>query len=359
MQADTATICYVRSLIPLVEAGGLAEQPFLERLGIDRQVLTDVDARLPKQTVARAWQIAAEVTRNENVGLLASLHAPPGTFPVLDHLAANLPTVGHALRSIARYFRLCDPELVMNFELIPEGGALSLIFPRDDGRYSRHWSEWFVGFLLSRARSLSRAPDLRPLHVDFQHERPSDITTLTTLLGSTPAFSRPVTAISFSHATLRREIPEASAFLGRLITAHAERDLQLSSPHDQTSTRIKRALIETLDHQTPRIAAAARQSGCSVRTLQARLKKEGTSFEKLLDEARHQLALQYVHDDTIRLVEIPLLLQFSEPSPFHRAFRRWTGTTPLEYRRSSRGLTSLPSASSRTLGLPRGALREQ
>jgi AraC-like DNA-binding protein len=91
--------------------------------------------------------------------------------------------------------------------------------------------------------------------------------------------------------------------------------------------------MELLEREAPRIGTVARQVGCSVRTLQARLRKEGTTYEKLLDEARRQMAIQYVEDDSIRLMEIPLLLQFAEPSPFHRAFRRWTGTTPLEYRR--------------------------
>src|SRR5690349_11643584 len=123
MQLDTASVCYVRALVPVMEAAGLPESSFLERLGIDRQCLSDASARISKEVVARAWQIAVQLSRDESVGLRASLQAPLGTLSLLDHLAANQPTVGEALRSMARYCRLGDPEVSMRFELAPAGGS--------------------------------------------------------------------------------------------------------------------------------------------------------------------------------------------------------------------------------------------
>jgi AraC-like DNA-binding protein len=70
----------------------------------------------------------------------------------------------------------------------------------------------------------------------------------------------------------------------------------------------------------------------SDRTLQRRLAAEHTTFDALLDEIRHQLALRYLADPKIAVSEVAYLLGYSEPSPFHRAFRRWTGATPGEIR---------------------------
>jgi AraC-like DNA-binding protein len=66
----------------------------------------------------------------------------------------------------------------------------------------------------------------------------------------------------------------------------------------------------------------------SARTLQRRLAGEGLSFDGVLDELRRELALRHLADRRVAIAEVAYLLGFSEPSAFHRAFKRWTGTTP-------------------------------
>src|SRR4051812_28860891 len=105
MDLHTSTVSYLRSLRPVGKAAGMSETRFFESIGIDGRLLDDIDARVPKEVIAKAWEVSAKVTRNQSVGLLASLHAEPGSFPVLDHIAANAPTVGDAIRLIARYGR--------------------------------------------------------------------------------------------------------------------------------------------------------------------------------------------------------------------------------------------------------------
>jgi AraC-like DNA-binding protein len=333
VQPHTSTICYLRALVPLVVASGLPERVFLARLGVDRRLLADVDARVPKETVVRAWELAAEATGSECIGLLSSLHAPLGDFPVLDHLAAHMPTVGEALRSLARYCRLCDAELDMRFDLLPGGGQVSLTFCHEPSRYSRHWAEWFVGLVLSRARALSAVPDLHPLSVQLQHPQPGRSLSLQTLLGCPPRYGRPATAIAFAQADLERPIPQASASMRKILQAHAERDLRLVA--GDFRSRVRRILLEVLDCEPPSLPAVARRAGCSPRTLQARLQREKTSYAALLDDVRRELALRWLQDRDVRLMELALLLRFAEPSPFHRAFKRWTGQTPESYRRSA------------------------
>ncbi|HVK77274.1 MAG TPA: helix-turn-helix transcriptional regulator [Kofleriaceae bacterium] len=76
----------------------------------------------------------------------------------------------------------------------------------------------------------------------------------------------------------------------------------------------------------------ARRLGMSERTLQRRLKDEGTTFAVLVDEVRTDLARMYLADDRLAVYEVAFLLGFSEPSAFNRAFKRWLGTSPREYR---------------------------
>ena len=75
----------------------------------------------------------------------------------------------------------------------------------------------------------------------------------------------------------------------------------------------------------------------SARTLQLRLSHEGTSFAATLDAVRHALALEYLEDPMLSLGQIAVLLHFSDASAFYRAFKRWTGRVPGEYRRVNGG----------------------
>jgi len=334
MNGNTATILYVRSLIPVVAARGLSQERFLNILGLTEATLDDIDARVSKETVAKAWSISAELTGDVHLGLMASLYAPLGTFPALDHIAANMPTVGEGLSSIARYCRLCDSELWMRLQETKEGAVVLLSFPDTERAYSRHWAEWYIGLILSRARALSGRLDLPAHRVSLQHRAGSELSSLVSLLGCEPTFSPTETSISFEAAALNLPVKQASAFLRRVILRQAEQDLRLHSPAEVIVWEVKRVIANVLYREVPRIAVVAREIGCSVRTLQERLKNEGTSYDKLLDDVRRDLALQYVQDESIRLIEVPLLLRYSEPSPFHRAFRRWTGQSPLEARRA-------------------------
>lgn len=74
--------------------------------------------------------------------------------------------------------------------------------------------------------------------------------------------------------------------------------------------------------------------GISVRNLQRRLKALGTNYQRLLDESRQQLAMQLITDMTIPLYEVSYMVGYTEPSAFYKAFKRWAGTTPGEYRQA-------------------------
>ena len=78
----------------------------------------------------------------------------------------------------------------------------------------------------------------------------------------------------------------------------------------------------------------ASQLGISVRNLQRRLRPLGTTYQQLLDEARQELAIKLIAEGDQPLYEIAYLVGYTEPSAFYKAFRRWTGMTPGEFRQS-------------------------
>lgn len=99
-------------------------------------------------------------------------------------------------------------------------------------------------------------------------------------------------------------------------------------------TRVRKSIVEHLPSGLANIEKVASGLNMSTRTLQRMLQQEETSFITILNESRMELALQYVNDPKMDMTEIAFLLGFSEQSSFSRSFKRWTGKSPVLYRRT-------------------------
>jgi AraC-like DNA-binding protein len=95
---------------------------------------------------------------------------------------------------------------------------------------------------------------------------------------------------------------------------------------------VQRALTKRVAGGDTRIGALAHELAMSGRTLQRRLAGEGVSYQELLDDARKEAAGRYLHESALAIGEVAYLVGYSEPAPFHRAFKRWYGTTPEKFR---------------------------
>jgi AraC-like DNA-binding protein len=123
--------------------------------------------------------------------------------------------------------------------------------------------------------------------------------------------------------------------LSRVVEHHAEALLAARpEPHEAVIQRVRRHLVAAL-HETgaeATLSAVATKLHMSVRSLQRRLSDEGSTFDDVLEDTRRDLALRYLSDSKIAIAEVAYLLGYSEPSAFHRAFKRWTGKTPAQAR---------------------------
>jgi AraC-like DNA-binding protein len=124
----------------------------------------------------------------------------------------------------------------------------------------------------------------------------------------------------------------ADPVLAAVLAEKIERLLAQFSDQPSLGSRVREWLIAQLRGGNPRIDALAEHLHMSERTLRRRLGEEGTSFKRILDEVRRELAIGYVQERQLSTGEIAFLLRYSEPSAFQRAFKRWTKLTPSEYR---------------------------
>jgi AraC-like DNA-binding protein len=140
--------------------------------------------------------------------------------------------------------------------------------------------------------------------------------------------------IVFARESLDVQHMHRDAALCALLCSHADRWLALRHSEARFPQRVRDVLCGEVARGPVRVSAVARRLGMSPRALQRRLQDHGLCLSALVDQARRDAARRALEDPRMALKEVSDLLGFSEPSAFHRAFKRWTGLTPQQYRDS-------------------------
>ena len=138
----------------------------------------------------------------------------------------------------------------------------------------------------------------------------------------------------FDEAILDLPVAQSDSNLVAFLRPIADEILERLSKRHTFMKQVQSAMVPLIEKGRLNIDEVARELAMSPRTLQRRLENEGTTFGAVLDETRRVAALEYLKNPRIAIAEAAFLLGFSEPSTFYRSFRRWTGDTPANYRRS-------------------------
>jgi AraC-like DNA-binding protein len=319
----------------IVNAAAAAGVPVTElraATGFDPAVAGDPDARISLQLEERLWLEAARRSGDDDIGLHAAEGLRPGAFDVIDYAIRTAPTLRASLQRLARYNRLEHDVAV--FTIIDRGPVTRIehAFRVAGAMQSRHSAEFTMAAILVVSAQLLGQP-VRARAVEFRHAAVPATGEHVRVFGVRPGFGAAVNALEIDSALVDRPIPNADPALSRVIERHAEARLQgQPTPAETTAVRVQRLLARDLPAGEVSLSEVAAALHMSARSLQRRLGDEGTSFDAVLDELRHDLALRYLADPKIAIAEVAYLLGFSEPSSFHRAFKRWTGATPREAR---------------------------
>jgi AraC-like DNA-binding protein len=178
--------------------------------------------------------------------------------------------------------------------------------------------------------------DFAPVEVRFRHGAPADPSEHRRLFRAPLRFESGMNGVVLRRDLLDAPLVKADAGLCAVLERHAA-ELLRRIPHATVlSERVRQLVAKDLASGVPSAGAVARGLSMSRRSLQRHLRADGTSHRDLVDTLRRELAMAYLAERRIAVAEVAFLLGFSEASAFHRAFKRWSGTTPAEYRRSRR-----------------------
>lgn len=298
--------------------------------------LSPNDLEGPEARITQAANnvVVAELARRSgdpDFGLHFAERLDLDAFDVVGHLAARSPTLGHALARVCEFSRILHDAGRVDLEHHADSVVL---YPGCRGLvhvYPRHVAEFATLGALVLARRVTGGR-IVPRAVMFKHAAPARIAEHRRLFGVTPKFGDPETAVGFAPEVLDLRIEGSQPGLVSHLDAYA-RDVMSRLPEDGgIVATVERVVTAHLSRGVPEIEAIAQQIAVSSRTLQRRLADAGTTFAEVVDRARRQLAERYLLEGRLALAEIGFLVGFSDPSNFHRAFKRWTGVTPKAFR---------------------------
>lgn len=322
-------------IVQVAQARGVEGASLMARAGFDPAWLADPDARMPLAVEERLWNQAAALSGDALFGLHAAAAIRPGAFDVLDYAVRTAPDLRTALQRLARYNRLVHD--LANFAIVPAGEGVRIEHRFEGGGVPcTHAAEFTLASLVVVASQLAGTP-VQPVAVELAHPAQGDPEAYRRVFGLVPRFAAPVSCLVLSAEWLDRAVPAADPGLSRIVTAHAEQLLaaRAAAAPETTAAQVKRHVAEAMAHGPLPLRQVAARLNVSERSLQRRLKEEGTRYALLVDEVRRDLAWRYVAERRLALGEVAYLLGFAEPSAFHRAFKRWTGSTPAAARRAA------------------------
>lgn len=337
-RVPTAAMAAVDSILLYAESRQVGARSTLIRelrLGLPAST---ADTRVSSALVPMLLGRATILLQEPQLGLSLAVSGDPRRHGLLDYLAATSPTLGVAWLQICRYLALWNEGIAIRQTLGPRSQGheeVALEFRPCAGEDELEGVRQLLGLatttLVLAGHRYARRPVL-PRCVEFACAPPTDPDRWAKTLGAPVRFAVPLTRIVYPSPTANIASASSDAKLAPILGRHADDLLARLGDRTSRSAEVRDAIVAGLRLGEVPLAAVATALRVSARTLQRRLRDEGTSFETLLDETRFGLASSYLRDPTLGIAEIAWLIGFTEISAFYRAFRRWTGTTPGAYR---------------------------
>jgi AraC-like DNA-binding protein len=319
-------------LVDAIEAAGGDVERVLQPLHLERKRLLNPHGCISSLDFARLLEEAAAVTGDDCFGLHFGASFNPKDVGPLAYVILHSPTMVVALDNAARYLRVHNEGAEVECVRRPPFAYLSHVLSGVPFELRRQHAEYSLALALRTIR-LMAGSTWSPLEVQFEHKPPADISEHTRIFGCPVTFDRPAGAFVVDLEFANRQIPAADDRLYPILTDLLDDRLRALPPEDTFLASLRHAIGEALRHGKPGLNEVARALALGPRTLQRRLAEAKLPFKTIVDDTRRRLALRYLEDSRHTLAEIAYLLGYSETSAFNRAFRRWTGVTPLRHRR--------------------------
>lgn len=332
--ANTVINTSTKSLLRAFENRGHSANDILSSVAVKAESLFVPQARLEVAQMSEIWREVYKQT-DETIGLEAAAALPMGAYGVLDYLLLASSTLDDVFTILNRYYPLVNSGAAISVQHFRNLVFIELCNPPETPpEHLKRSAEYTFAALLQRLRLATEKRDLKPFRIDFAHALPLDVSFYRKIFQTNFRFNQTANRIAFDRDLLKLPLPQADAGLVEMLKHYAD-ELLLKIPTKNDLVENVRQVLQARLRRggNVNLNSAARDLAMSERDLQRKLNAEGTSYQDVLDKLRCESALGYLAED-VDSREISRLLGFSEPSAFSRAFKKWTGKTIQEIKRS-------------------------
>ncbi len=323
---------WVRQLAAELKLRGHPVKRLLAQVGLDERSLNADGARIPISKHAAFFELAAEVTRDDCLGLHFGQTRDARDAGLLGYVGLSSPTLMDVIKNVARYRRVFSDAVELEIDAFEERGRLRWWFRGLGSQRPRQCIEFSAANFLRSFREMS-GRNLALASLGFAHPRNKNIDEFERFFGCSVSFGCQENIIEMKLSDLNLQVITADDRLLSLLRRYCEDVLSKHAAQAPPLVEmVERLIADRLTKGEARHDTAATELGMSSRSLSRKLAELGTSFNGIVGSLRKDLALRYLQESSLSLTEIAFLLGYTEVSTFTYAFKRWTGSTPAASR---------------------------
>lgn len=316
----------------MVRNAGSNFSSLLERSEIHPDAVGDPEVSIGLRNFMRFWEEFSSSTNETDIGAHFGLQFDPRDLGLLGYVFYNCPNLRSALKELSRLFPIHQENSLLTFrnDVGQCGVEYQVLGSRADE--IRQDAELSVGMIVQFCRAFL-GPTWAPEEVHFQHNKPQRWRTKEAKFKAPIYFGQPTNGVYFSEKELSSINPNADPGLLKLLGPIVDKRLESLQSQISLVDKVRHQIDLQIFDENISLQSVSRSLGVSFRTLQRRLGDEELSFSDLVDDARCRKSLDIISNSSVSITEASYQLGYSDSSAFARAFKRWHGATPRDFRR--------------------------
>jgi AraC-like DNA-binding protein len=329
-EPGTIAICFVAAALESVRARRLDADALLKQVGLSPGLLQSPQARVSAKHYGALWRLVALTLDDEFFGQ-DSRRMKSGSFAMLCHSLLSCKNLGQAIDRSLRFYALILDDIYGKLNL--DGAEASITLHQDGAAPQRMFAHEVLLMLLHGMACWLVGRRIPIKRAQFSYTEPAHSAEYRLMYSTALSFQAPHTALIFDAGHLALPIVQNERTVKEFLRNAPENILLKYKNGSSLGARIRRRLRQSLPGELPEFEAVAEEMNMAPATLRRRLHEEGTFYQAIKDQLRRDLAIGYLSHSKRSAMDIGLELGFSERSAFHRAFKKWTGASPGEFRR--------------------------
>lgn len=329
---------FIANIIQFAAHQGVSRKVLLAITGKTLPELNDEELTFEAPVYNKIIEKIVSDTGNEYFGLQLGASLSLSASGLILQITQSSRTVEEALHYMVEFNNLGCQAMPFRLQQLDGEWQLSVhpspAWEAQSPVAVRHTMDGMMVFTLRQFEALTRQR-YEPRRIHFSYSRPANTKAYERLISCPIHFKQAATCLWLDERQVAEPIVTSDYQLLRILVDYAEQKLEKLHNTQGFKAKVRQAVVQLATPAFPTIEQVANNLNLSVRSLQRRLKAEQYTYQQLTDELKHQFSLEYLKKQDLSVKEIAYLLDYADASSFIRSFKRWEGSTPVEFRRSS------------------------